>query len=215
LQIIDAALPLGTAVLNAARTCVESGGTLVFPTDTVYGIGCDPENGAAVDAVYAAKKRPAEKPLAIHLAQPADARRYAMLSPAARAVIERLWPGPVAIVALREPGVCDAAARWGATISLRCPASDACAAILRATGALAATSANVSGRPAFTGAPDEFDRLPDATLAVITGPTFAGRESTVVDCTEDPIRILREGALSRQAIEAALRGSGVALRSSY
>ena len=211
MQLFNVEPPLGRSVLDVAVACVKNGGTLIFPTDTVYGIGCDPENAAAIAAVYAAKRRPAEKPLAIHLLDAAEAQRFAVFGNAARAVAERLWPGPIAIVAVRRPGICAEAARFGSTISLRCPKSDECAAILRATGPLAATSANVSGRLAFTGSSNEFDRLPEATLAIITGPTFAGRESTVVDCTENPIRILREGALSKHAINDALRGSGVVM----
>jgi len=209
LRLIFAKAPLDAATLDAAARAVNEGGTLIFPTDTVYGIGCDPEDTTAIERIFEAKGREPDKPLAIHLAAAADAERFGDLTASAVAVIERLWPGAVAIVVPRKPGACDAAARGGPTVSMRCPDSPECAAILRAAGPLAATSANRSGMPAFTGRRDELDRLVVASLAIITGPTSRGRESTVVDCTAHPIRILREGALDRQAIERALVGTGV------
>jgi len=190
----------GDAVLAEAAACVTAGGTLIFPTETVYGIGCAPDDVRAVEAIFRAKQRPADKPLAIHLAYPEQAPMFAhTLTPSARRIIERLWPGPVAIVVERAPGVAAAAALHGSTISLRCPDDAACAAILRATGPLAATSANISDRPAFTGEEDEA-LLPDATLAIITGPTRLRQESTVVDCTGERARILRHGAVDDATI---------------
>lgn len=190
--------------LAAAAACVASGGTLIFPTETVYGIGCAPDDEAAVAAIFRAKRRPPDKPLAIHLAWPEQAAQFArVLTPGAQRIIEKLWPGPVAIVVQRAPHIATAAALSGATISLRCPDDAACAAILRATGPLAATSANISDMPAFTGEQADEGTLPDATLALITGPTRLRQESTVVDCTADIPRILRRGAVDETTIASA------------
>jgi len=192
--------------LSAAVRCIRAGGTLIFPTETVYGIGCDPDDARAVEAIFAAKRRPAGKPLTVHLADPGDAVHFAVeLSAGARAVIDAFWPGPVAVV-VRRTARCAAAARGGQTIALRCPADATCLTILRATGPLAATSANVSDKPAFTGASEDLASLPEATLALIAGPTSVGRESTVLDCTAEAIRILRRGALEIADIERALSG---------
>jgi L-threonylcarbamoyladenylate synthase len=189
------------ATLNDAAACIAGGGTLIFPTETVYGIGCAPDNADAVGAIFRAKRRPADKPLAIHVAWPEQAAQFArVLTPSARRIIERLWPGPVAIVVERAPDIARAAALGGPTISLRCPDDAACAAILRATGPLAATSANISDQPAFDGEQAELDTLPDATLAIITGPTRLRQESTVVDCTGDMPRILRLGVVDEATI---------------
>jgi L-threonylcarbamoyladenylate synthase len=203
--------PLDQATLFAAAQCIRAGGTLIFPTDTVYGIGCDPYDAAAVDDVFAAKRRPLDRPLAIHVADPRDAEAFGVLTRQARVVMERFWPGAVAIVVERKSNTVEAAARGGHTISLRCPAYAPCIQILHATGPLAATSANLSGQPAFTGTWESIKELPDATLAIITGPTPSGRESTIVDCTQAPVQILREGVLSRQEIESALKSAGVAV----
>jgi L-threonylcarbamoyladenylate synthase len=195
------------AVLAQAAQCVAAGGTLIFPTDTVYGIGCAPDDEAAVESIFRAKARPSNKPLAIHLRSSGEATAYAArLSPAALTLMARFWPGPLTLVVQRRPDRGAAAARGGSTIALRCPDAPVCGALLHATGPLAATSANRSGAPAFTGAETDLDALPDATLAIIAGPTKERRESTVLDCSTDIVRILRSGALDVAAIADALAG---------
>jgi len=190
--------------LREAAECIAAGGTLLFPTETVYGIGCDPENARAVEAVFRAKRRPADKPLAVHVAARDDAERFAaVITSAARRIMNSLWPGPVAIIVTRSPQRAAPAALGGETISLRCPSDQACIAILQATGPLAATSANISGEPAFTGGEADISSLPQASMAIITGPTRLRQESTVVDCTSETPRIVRPGAVDRAAIEAA------------
>jgi L-threonylcarbamoyladenylate synthase len=190
------------ATLRDAAACIASGGTLIFPTETVYGVGCDPNNAAAVAEIFRIKGRPADKPLAIHIAWPEQAPQFAStLTRSARRIMELLWPGPIAIVVERAPDQATPAALGGATISLRCPDDATCAAILRATGPLAATSANISGEPAFDGEEASVASLPDATMAIITGPTRLRQESSVVDCTTDTPRILRIGAVDADTIE--------------
>lgn len=192
------------ATLRDAAACIAGGGTLIFPTETVYGVGCDPDNAKAVAEIFRIKRRPADKPLAIHIAWPEQAPRFALsLTRSARRIIEKLWPGPVAIVVARAPDQATAAALGGPTISLRCPDDVSCAAILRATGPLAATSANISGTTPFDGEEASVASLPDATMAIITGPTRLRQESTVVDCTADIPRILRLGAVDADAIRRA------------
>jgi L-threonylcarbamoyladenylate synthase len=196
-----------TATLATAAACIEGGGTLIFPTDTVYGIGCAPEDERAIEAIFAAKGRPPEKPLAVHLARPQDAGAYAeRLTRAARAIIDRFWPGPVAIVVERKANRYASAARHGSTLALRCPDHEVCRMILDATGPLAATSANASGMPPYTGLEEDVRALPEANLAIIAGPTKERRESTVLDCSGEVVRVVRAGALGAADIEAALAG---------
>ncbi|MDQ2817680.1 MAG: L-threonylcarbamoyladenylate synthase [Candidatus Eremiobacteraeota bacterium] len=196
------------ALLKAqAAACVRSGGSVIFPTDTVYGIGCDPENQSAVQAIYAAKRRSPDKPLAIHIAVAEQLDEFAQaLTPAARAIVARLWPGPIAIVVVRKPGRCAPAALGGQTISVRCPAHPACAAILESTGPLGATSANVSGQTAYAGGTAGLAALPEATLALIAGDLLPGQESTVLDCSAAAPKILRPGAVAKSTIQRALAG---------
>jgi L-threonylcarbamoyladenylate synthase len=201
-----AGIPNAT-LLSEAAACVRAGGTLIFPTDTVYGIGCAPDNPRAVAAVFAAKLRPEDKPLSLHVAHADDASAYvADLSPAARVMMEKFWPGPLTIIVPRPPDAIEAAVLGGATIGLRCPDDDACRAILEAVGPLVATSANISGESAYDGSDDDIAKLPDATLALLKGPTSLRRESTVIDCTGAKPVILRAGALDADAIRAALAG---------
>lgn len=206
MRIVRVAGTPDALLLNETARCIADGGTIIFPTDTVYGIGCAAENDAAVESIFAAKRRPAEKPLAVHLASPDLADRYARkISPAAQALVEKFWPGPLTIIVERRDGVCEAAARGGATIALRCPDDDVCRAILSATGPLAATSANMSGAPAYDGS-DDLGTLPEATLAIIAGRTKQRRESTVLDCSADTVRLVRQGALEAAEVAKAIAG---------
>ena len=206
MRIVRVAGTPDALLLNETARCIEGGGTIIFPTDTVYGIGCAAENDGAVESIFAAKRRPAEKPLAVHLASPEHVDRYAQrISSAARALIEHFWPGPLTIIVERKDGVCKAAARGGATIALRCPDDDVCRAILSATGPLAATSANISGAPAYDGG-DDLSALPEATLAIIAGRTKRRRESTVLDCSAAIVRLVRQGALEAADVARALAG---------
>jgi L-threonylcarbamoyladenylate synthase len=198
----------GASLLAEAAACVRAGGTLIFPTDTVYGIGCAPDDPTAVAAVFAAKRRPPDKPLSLHVARTEDAIAFAAELPAAaRTLMEHFWPGPLTIVVRRAPHAMEAAALSGATIGLRCPDDDACRAILAAVGPLAATSANISGEAAYDGSDADVTHLPEATLALLKGPTSLRRESTVIDCTGVMPKILRTGALKPDAIRAALAGT--------
>lgn len=200
-------IPDRSAAAQAAN-CIRSGGTLIFPTDTVYGIGCAPEDEGAIEEIFRAKGRDGSKPLAIHIAHPDEVWRFAQeMTPGARAIVDRLWPGPIAIIVARRDGACSAAARGGSTISLRCPGDVACRAILEATGPLAATSANRSGRRPFDGDAAQLDRLPEAALALIARGRLAGKESTVLDCTGTAATILRQGAVTVRTIRRALSGA--------
>ena len=89
------------------HVCIADGGTIIFPTDTVYGIGCAAENDGAVESIFAAKRRPAEKPLAVHLASPDLVARFARrITPVVRALVETFWPGPLTIIVEREATAC-------------------------------------------------------------------------------------------------------------
>lgn len=192
-------------IVAEVADCVQSGGTIIFPTETVYGIGCDPDNNAAIDAIFAAKGRSAHKALALHVTDLAQARPFVReLNDRALAIAERFWPGPVAIVVGRRSDRASRAACDLPTISLRCPDHDLCRAILDTCGPLAATSANRSGAPAFVGTDDDESALPEASLVVLAGPTALRTQSTIVDCSGAAPEILREGVVPAAAILAVL-----------
>jgi len=205
MRVIRAAQRSDDELVREVAACVHSGGTVIFPTETVYGIGCDPEDAAAIDAIFRAKRRSHDKPLALHIADATQAAPFvAELTNCARVAMRRLWPGPVAIIVRRRAGRYERAACGLDTISLRCPDHALCRAMLRATGPLAATSANVSGHAAFAGESDAIGDLPQATLALLAGPSTLQAESTILDCTGDEAKVVRAGVLSSVVIAEKL-----------
>jgi len=189
-------------VADAVAAVIRRGGTVIFPTDTVYGIGCDPTSPSAVARVFALKGRPAHKPLSLHLATVEEMLAYAGHNEAARRIARVFLPGPLTVIVPRPASVGRYVTAELDTIGLRVPKHALCAAILQRCGPLAATSANFSGRPAFAGTVKE--PLPEADLAVDDGPTPVGVESTVVDVSMEDVRLVREGAISRAMLEREL-----------
>lgn len=185
------------AVARAADY-IRQGRLVIFPTDTVYGIGADPFDEGALDALYLAKKRTRDKGIPILLAELADLAKVARsTTAAAQTLMERFWPGPLTLVVSRQPTL-PAIISPDDTIAVRIPAEPIARALIRdAGGAVAASSANISGAaPARTA--DEAMAAFDGVAAAILdgGPAFHGVPSTVVDCTVTPLRVLRAGALS-------------------
>ena len=188
-------------VLEAVRL-LEAGRLVGLPTETVYGLAADAANDAAVRAIYAAKGRPADHPVIVHLHRRADPLRWAAaLPPAARALIEAFWPGPLTLVLPRRAGVAEVCAAGQDTIALRCPDHPVAQAVLEhlhgGQGGLAAPSANRFGRISPTRAEHVRAELGEAVALVLDGGDCAiGIESTIIDCSADEPRILRPGGLS-------------------
>ncbi|MDQ6781747.1 MAG: L-threonylcarbamoyladenylate synthase [Candidatus Eremiobacteraeota bacterium] len=204
MRILDSERVDEAHIISAAVDCIIAGGTLIFPTETVYGIGAAAENDDAIAAVFRAKARPLDKPLALHVSGEAQAMPFvAAWTPSAQRASRLFWPGPLAIIVRRDVHRARAASAGLATISLRCPDQGLTHAIIQRTGPLAATSANASGQAPFTGA-DAQAELPSASLAIFAGPTALQRESTIMDCTQEPPRVLRWGALEEARLVAAM-----------
>ena len=190
-------------VAERVASVVMRGGTVVFPTDTVYGLGCDPANEDAVARVYALKGRSSEKPLSLHIGSVEEFLEYAYGDVAAERLARALLPGPLTIVVRRPSFVAQWVAPGRATIGLRVPEHALCLAILDRCGPLAATSANASGSPAYVGTGD-VSALPAANLRVDDGATPLRVESTVIDISGDEPRLVREGAIGIAMLENAL-----------
>lgn len=170
------------------------GGIVIFPTDTVYGIGCDPFDLDAIARIYGAKSRPAHKPLSLHLATVGELLEYVRDQREVGAAVRKLLPGPVTII-MRRPRFIDREMSAGLpTLGFRVPDDALCSAILDRCGPLAATSANVSGEQPYFGGGDA-GALPAADLVVENGPTKYGRESSVIDFTTPQPVLLREGVV--------------------
>lgn len=203
---VDPEKPAGQAVARAAAL-LRGGGLVAFPTETVYGLGAKALDPAAVAGIFAAKGRPATNPLIVHTASPEQALALARhFPPTAEQLATRFWPGPLTLVLPRRSVVPSVVTAGGDTVALRVPAHPVALALLRAVDQpLAAPSANRSQRLSPTTAEhvrQDLDGLID--LILDAGPTSGGLESTVLDLTVLPPRILRPGLVSPAEIEAVI-----------
>jgi L-threonylcarbamoyladenylate synthase len=196
------------AIQRAADT-LAAGGLVAFPTETVYGLGARADDDAAVAKIFAAKGRPADHPLIVHLAEAADASRFASAwPPVAQRLAAAFWPGPLTVIVPRAAGRAGAAAGGQDTVGLRCPAHPVAQALLRAArergvGGVAAPSANRFGRISPTQASHVAGEFDTELLVVDGGPCEVGIESSIVDCSRGYPVLLRPGVLTRAQIEAA------------
>jgi L-threonylcarbamoyladenylate synthase len=198
--------PEADIVAQAAKMLRE-GGLVAFPTETVYGLGANALDATAVARIFAAKGRPANNPLIVHIA---DNNAVQVLvadwPPAAVRLAERYWPGPLTIVVTRKDSVPDIVTAAGPTVAVRQPAHPTARALIQASGLpLAAPSANRSTRVSPTMA-EHVARDMDGRIDLIldAGPTSGGIESTVLDVTCSPPRLLRPGPISPSDIVAAI-----------
>lgn len=196
----DGVVAADAAGLRRAADLLRQESVCAFPTETVYGLGAHAFSAKAVAEVYRLKRRPSWNPLIVHVASAADAEALAHeWPPAARLLADRFWPGPLSLVVERAHHL---PANGGpATVALRVPAHPVALALLRECGLpLAAPSANRSESISPTTAEHVIRSLPDVPLVLDGGPCRLGIESTVVDVTVSPPRLLRPGALSLRAI---------------
>ncbi len=200
-------LPAGEAALAEAARTLSAGGLVAFPTETVYGLGADATNPAAVARLYQAKGRPAFNPLISHVADLAAAERIGRFDTQAAALARAFWPGPLTLVLPKTQGcaVAELATAGLDTIAIRVPSHPLARAILTAFGKpVVAPSANLSGHVSpTTAAHVQSDLEGRIDLIVDGGPVEVGVESTIVGCFETPM-LLRPGGLPREAIERVL-----------
>jgi L-threonylcarbamoyladenylate synthase len=199
--------PHAGAAIGQAAAILRRGGLVAFPTETVYGLGANALDRAAVLRLFSAKERPAWDPLIVHVASLQMLQDVvAELPPRAQLLVERCMPGPLTLVLPRAPAIPAEVAAGRATVAVRMPAHPVALALIEAAGVpLAAPSANRFGRPSPTTAEHVLADLDGRIDAVLdAGPTTVGVESTVLDPTAQPPRILRPGGLSREALEEVL-----------
>ncbi|NOJ45466.1 L-threonylcarbamoyladenylate synthase [Bradyrhizobium archetypum] len=200
-------LPAGEAAVAAAARALSKGGLVAFPTETVYGLGADATNPAAIARLYQAKGRPAFNPLIAHVGDIAAARRIARFDTAATALAEAFWPGPLTLVLPKthDCPVADLATAGLDTVAVRIPAHRIARDILRVFGGpVVAPSANISGHVSPTKAAHvQSDLAGRIDLIVDGGAVEVGVESTIVGCFDAPM-LLRPGGLPRADIERVL-----------
>jgi L-threonylcarbamoyladenylate synthase len=197
-------------VIERAAAELAAGALVAFPTETVYGLGARADADAAVARIFAAKGRPADHPLIVHVAEPAAAHFFAaLLSAEAQALMARFWPGPLTLIVPRRPEHGAAAAGGQASIGLRMPAHPVARALLaaahrRGVAGVAAPSANRFGRVSPTAAAHVASEFGPELVVLDGGDCEVGIESAIVDCTGPEPALLRPGTLDRRAIEAVL-----------
>ena len=201
-------LPATAETVARAAQALSRGECVAFPTETVYGLGANALNAAAVARVFAAKARPRFNPLIVHVPDRAAAEAYAEFDETARRLADAFWPGPLSLVLPKRAGcgIADLVTAGLDTIALRAPNHAVAQALLaEANIPLAAPSANRSGRISPTSAAHVAAELGDSPAMILDGgPCARGIESTVVRVTGDAPVLLRLGAVPREDVEAVL-----------
>jgi L-threonylcarbamoyladenylate synthase len=203
---VDAREPEIVKIRIAARV-IRRGGTVAFPTETVYGLGADAFNAEAVNEVFVAKKRPPDNPMIVHIATKGEVHKLAKEVPKlAEKLMDLFWPGPLTLVLRRAKAVPDITVAGLDTVAIRMPDNPVALALISESGtSIAAPSANLAGRPSPTAAAHVLEDLAGRIDVVLdAGATRVGVESTVIDMTTDPPQILRPGGITYEELERAL-----------
>ncbi len=197
--------------VERAATAIRSGGLVAMPTETVYGLAADATDPAAIERIFAVKGRPSDHPLIVHLADVEDLDEWAPDAPdTARRLAAAGWPGPLTLIVPRSSRLPAAVAGGLSTVGLRVPAHPMAREMIRLAGVpVAAPSANRFGAVSPTTAQHVVDDLgelldPDRDVVLDGGPSPVGVESTIVDCTADPVQILRTGAVTAAQVREIL-----------
>lgn len=187
--------------ITHAVNALQPGSVIVLPTDTVYGIGCRFDDSNAIERIFSLKHRDANKSIAVLLGDLAQIDALTDTFPdSARDLAERFWPGGLTLIVPKKAGLPENLSHFP-TIGIRIPNHEWTRELIQRVGPLAVTSVNLSGEPpARTIAEIPADWVNDLAAVYDDGPVKGGKASTVVDCATTPLRILREGPLSRESL---------------
>ena len=196
--------------LGAAALAIRRGDLVVVPTDTVYGVGCDAFDPDAVTRLLEAKGRGRDMPVPVLISAVITLDALTTGIPDwARVLVDRYWPGPLTVVCVHQSSLQWDLGDTRGTVAVRMPLHDITLELIQRTGPLAVSSANTTGKPAATNADDAIDMLGDVVAVVLdAGETRSEQPSTIVDCTGDRPRILREGAIPAREIHRVLADTG-------
>lgn len=198
---------INTLEIQEAAALLRSGETVAFPTETVYGLGASARSDAAVLSIFAAKGRPADNPLIVHIARAEDVYNFVKIVPeAAEVLMKAFWPGALTIILPHNYSLSTKVTAGLDTVGLRVPDHPVALALIEASGEpIAAPSANRSGRPSPTTAQHTMEDLDGRIAGIVDGgATGMGVESTVIDCSGEIPVILRPGGVTREQIESAI-----------
>lgn len=196
--------PPPAGAIDQAVRALASARVIGLPTDTVYGLAVDPFSIGAADRLFLLKRRPREVDLPVLVADEGQALDLATaVPPSARRLMATFWPGALTVVLPRRTDLRADLGTDEATVGVRCPAHPVPLALCRAHGPIATTSANLHGHPTLTGAAEVEAQFGDAVALVLDGGPCAGAPSTVVDCTGEEPKLLRQGRLPWADVLAA------------
>ncbi len=185
-----------------ASEIIKDGGIAVYPTDTVYGIGCNPYLRESVDKIYRIKNRERRKPLPLLAYSVEKAEEIVSFDEKTRKVIKKFWPGALTVLLKANDQGLKESLGIGGRIAIRIPNSKCTLNLLQKVGFLVGTSANISGEKPFTDPRDCPAGLVDFEIFVDGGAIKSKGESTIIEVTDDKVRIIREGAISKEEILA-------------
>lgn len=194
-------------IIEAAAKIINEGGTVAFPTETVYGIGANALDRNAIGKIFEAKGRPSDNPLIIHISDVKELEKLVLkINEKAQPLIDKFWPGPLTIIFEKNNIVPDSVTAGLPTVAVRMPKDEIALKLIRKAGCpIAAPSANLSGKPSPTKAEHVVDDLNGRVDAIIKGKDCAvGIESTVIDLSTDKATILRPGIITKEEIEAVI-----------
>lgn len=203
--------------LRLAGQILRAGGLVVFPTETVYGLGGDATNGGAAKKIYAAKGRPSDNPLIIHIEKPSDAEKYCVTNEFYYRLAEKFMPGPLTVILPKKDTIPYSVTGGLDTVAVRCPAQPIARALIAAAGVpVAAPSANLSGKPSPTTAAHVIhDMMGRVDMIIDGGECEIGLESTIVSLRGDTAVLLRPGAVTYDALCCVCRHVEVAAAVSH
>lgn len=213
MEVLRTGVPPSPDLLERVNDLVRTGGVIAYPTDTIYGLGCDPLRKKAMEHIFAVKGRSAQKPFIILIDHISRLEQWAPEQGRAAEVLSHLWPAPLTIVMPVRRGLPDFLTCGGDTLAFRVPDSPLCRALVTAAGgALTSSSVNKTGEPPLL-TPEEIEtQFGDRLDALIIGPAPDERvSSTVVECSGDSAFLARPGAFPTDRLRSRLQANGLKL----
>lgn len=203
-EIIKITADNSKEVLSKASKVIRAGGLVVFPTETVYGLGADVFNEEALGKIFSAKGRPGDNPLIVHIGGQGQLKLLTdFVSPIQQKIIDNFWPGPLTIIFPKKNTISNIVSGGRQSIAIRMPSLPLSRALIEESGVpIAAPSANISGRPSSTTGGDAYaDLLGRVNMIIDAGQSNIGVESTVIRVTDESVSILRPGAVTKEMLE--------------
>ncbi len=190
--------------IKLAAITVKKGGLIVFPTDTVYGIGCDPRNPKAVDAIYRIKKRSESKNLPVLGYSKEEISKIAIFDKLSNKIADMFWPGPVTLVLKLKDKEISESMKLDDKIAVRVPNHTCILSLLKECKIIVGTSANYSGNPSFSDSKEVLENFSGFDVFLDGGRILNSSESTVVEIVEGNLKILRPGKITKPELTALL-----------